>query len=118
MTSVDALELFKPLGYKVDTKVSETLDGHGVEVVCSRYHGMGHVQVLCAHKSRRSPNKYFLGVLGGSDGYAAQDNHNIFVKTVKDKSKYLTLEEVFEYALYTMNNSIYTTYEEMKNSRR
>lgn len=118
MTSTSALELFEPLGYKFNSEVSESLNEHGVEVICSRYHGMGHVQVLCRHNKIRTPNKYFLGVIGGSDGFAAQDNYNIFSKRVKDRSEYLTLEEVFDYALYTMNNSIYTTYEEMKNSRR
>lgn len=98
---------FSHIGYREDPQiVKEYSSNHRTNLLC-RYHGMGHMQVIGVDPTIKDDKRYFIGILGGSNGYDSGVNDREFRSIGDLGTKYFTLDELCRIALESINGEIY-----------
>ena len=72
------IEYLDALEYMVVDKAINVFDTSRKKVLFERYHGMGHRQLICIDPTKETDDKYFLVVIGGSNGYDCDYNFKNF----------------------------------------
>lgn len=101
---MDLKRLFEPLQYEENKEFAQTYESSARSELLFRYHGMGNYQVIGVNPKRNTMKKrYFLGVVGGQNGFEVESNEKDF----RNLNKYYTLEELCYQCLRTYNLSPY-----------
>lgn len=83
-------------GFAYDQELNDEYESPHRCSLWMRYHGMGCAQIIGCDPSKKYPLRYFYGVLGGPNGYDANDNESNFKNIGNEGTIYYTPNEILE----------------------
>ena len=101
-------EMLENLGFTVDSELNAMYASDSRTEMRLKYHGMGHCQVVGVDPRRQQDERcYFIGILGGSNGYDAEDNDRAFRRIGQLGTRYFDVVELITAINASHNSEIY-----------